>query len=92
LCTHDIGATLARQRSLIARRLGKGGAERGRVTWFEVTFIVEADDAAVFHSEFDEDEIVTALPGTLAYLVSIEERPTIAESVRAKWRQLRSSD
>ena len=54
--------------------------------------MVEADEGAAFHREFDEDKIAAALPGTLAYLVSIEERPTIPESVRAKWRQLRGRD
>jgi hypothetical protein len=59
--------------------------------WFEVTFMVEAEDAATFYEGFDEDTIASTLPGTLAYLVEIEEKPTIADSVRAKWRLLRGS-
>ncbi len=54
--------------------------------------MVDAEDAATFHADFDEDKIGEALPGTLAYLVSIDERPTIPESVKAKWRELRRKD
>lgn len=54
--------------------------------------MIETDDASVFHNEFDEDKIAPVLPGRLAYLVSIEERPIIAERLRAKWRELRPKD
>jgi hypothetical protein len=59
------------------------------MAWFEVTFMIEAEDSATFHREFDEERIAAALPGTLAYLATIEEKPTVAESVRATWRRLR---
>jgi hypothetical protein len=62
------------------------------MAWFEVTFMVEADNSESFHAEFDEDRIAEALPGKLAYLVSVEEKPTISEAIRAKWEQLRRRD
>jgi hypothetical protein len=60
--------------------------------WFEVTFMVEAESAESFHAEFDEDKIGAALPGKVAYLATIEERQTVADSIRATWRRLRQSD
>jgi hypothetical protein len=60
--------------------------------WLQVTFMVEVDSAEAFDAEFDEDTVAAALPGGVAFLTSIEERPSFPESVRATWRRLRRSD
>jgi hypothetical protein len=57
----------------------------------EVTFIVEVERVQDFDSKFDEDRIEAALPGKAAWLVTIEEEPTITEALKTRWRRLRKS-
>jgi len=53
----------------------------------EVTFIVEVERVQDFDSKFDEDRIAAALPGKAAWLVTIEEKPTITEALKTRWRR-----
>ena len=65
--------------------------EPSGVRWFQLTFMVQAESLEALNAEFDEEKICDALPGgPVCYLVSIEQQPTIAESLRATWRRLRS--
>jgi hypothetical protein len=47
--------------------------------------MVEADSLDDLSGE-DEDRIAAALPGDTAYLVMIEEQPTLTEAIKARWR------
>lgn len=57
----------------------------------QVTFMVKVESAEAFNAEFDEDKVAAALPGEVAFLTWIEQRPSFPESVRATWRRLRRS-
>jgi hypothetical protein len=51
--------------------------------------MVEADSIEEFAERFDEGRIAAALPGEMAYLAAIKERPTVSQSLLARWKKLR---
>jgi hypothetical protein len=63
--------------------------ENRPMAYLQVTFVVEAESEAQFLAELDEEAVSSALPGKAAWLMWVEEKHSIPDAVRAKWRKLR---